>query len=96
MNDIEEIMQVISVGLIVATFLLNTGRARKTIEFCKEDLVLLNTIGPSMEMQICQTFYRAIRGIVFKGYRRISDNTNAITCGRKLLAICRECGELRS
>ena len=37
MNNIEEIMQAISVGLIVATFLLNTGRARNTIELCKED-----------------------------------------------------------
>ena len=93
MNNIEEVMQAISVGLIVATFLLNTGRARKTIELCKEDLVLLNVIGPSIEMQICHTFYGAIRGIMFKGYRRISDNTNAITCGRKLLANCRECGD---
>ena len=95
MNNIEEIMEAIFIGLVVATFLLNTGRVLNAIELCKESLVLQNNvnIGPSIKKQICQKFYGAIRKIMFKGYRRISDNTNAITWGRKLLAICRECGD---
>ena len=93
MNNIEEIMPTIYIGLVVATFLLNTGRALKTIELCKENLVLLNNIESDIEEQIAQKIRRAIYEIMLTGYCRISDNTNAIRCGRKLLVIYRECGE---
>ena len=93
MNNIEEIIQAFFIVLLAARFLLNTCRALKAIELCKESLVLLNSIEPSIAKQISQTLYRAIYGIMFLGYRGISDNTNAITYGRKFLAICRECGE---
>ena len=42
MNDLEEIIQAIYIGMVVATFLHMTGRAQKAIELCKESLVLLN------------------------------------------------------
>ena len=94
MNNIEEIIQAFFIGLLAASFLLNTGRALKAIELCKESLVLLNSMmEPSIGKQIGQTFYRAIYVIMFLGYRGISDNTNAITYGRKLLVICRERGD---
>lgn len=38
MNNLDEVVQVISVGLVVAGFLLNTNRLLKTIELCKESL----------------------------------------------------------
>ena len=41
MNNIDDILQAILVGLAVATFLANTGRAFKAIEFCKECLIFL-------------------------------------------------------
>ena len=93
MNDIdlEEIMQALSIGLVVATFLLNTSRALKAIELCKESLVLLNK--PSKEKQFIKRIYGAIYETMFNAYYQVSDNTNAITCGRKLLVICRECGD---
>ena len=94
MNNLEEIIQAVFIGLLAATFLLNTGRALKAIELCKENLVLLNNIEPIIARQIGQTIYSAICEIIFMGYRRISDHTNAITCGRKLLTICRECGDI--
>ena len=93
MNNIEEIIQAFFIVLLAARFLLNTCRALKAIELCKESLLLLNNIEPSVAKQIGQTLYRAIYHIMFLGYRKISENTNAITYGRKLLVICRECGD---
>ena len=93
MNNIEEIIQAFFIGLLAASFLHNTGRALKAIELCKESLVLLNSMERSIGKQISQTLYRKIYQIMFLGYHGISDNTNAITYGRKLLAICRECGD---
>ena len=92
MTNLEEIMQAISVGLVVATFLLNTGRALKTIELCKETLFLPNQ-ALNIEKQITKRIYEAIYGTMFHAYSRISDNTNAITYGKKLLTIYRECGD---
>ena len=42
MNYEEEIIQAIYIAFLVADFLLNTGRALKAIELCKESLVLLS------------------------------------------------------
>ena len=93
MNDIylEEIIQALFMGLVVATFLLNTSRALKAIELCKESLALLNK--RSLEKHFIKPIHRAIYGTMFSAYCRISDNTNAITCGRKLLTIYREFGD---
>ena len=93
MNNIEEIIQAFFIGLLAATFLLNTCRALKAIDLCKESLVLVNSIEPSIAKQIGETLYRKIYEIMFLGYSGISDNANTITYGRKLLAICRECGD---
>ena len=49
MNIIEDNLQVVQavlVGLIVAKFLANTGRALKSIELCKECLIFLNNEVP--------------------------------------------------
>jgi len=92
MNSLEEIIQAISIGLAVATFLLNTGRALKTIELCKESLFFLNQ-PPNIEEQITKRIYEAIYRTMFHAYYRVSDNTNAITYGKKLLTIYRECGD---
>ena len=86
-------MPTIHIGLVVATFLLNTDRALKTVELCKENLLLLKNIVPGIEEQIGEKIYRAIYERMFMGYCRISDKTDAISCGRKLLVIYRECGE---
>ena len=80
MNNIEEIIQAFFIGLLASSFLLNTGRALKAIELCKESLVLLNSMmEPSIGEQIGQTFYRAIYEIMLLGHHGISDNTNTIT-----------------
>ena len=93
MNNLEDFMQVIYFGLVVSTFLLNTGRALKAIELCKESLILLSNKALRVEEQIVKIIYGAIYQTMFNAYHRISDNTNAITYGRKVLTIYRECGD---
>ncbi|XP_078355956.1 uncharacterized protein LOC144640748 [Oculina patagonica] len=93
MNSQEEIVQTIAIGLVVATFLLNTGRALKAIALCKESLVLLNNKALSIEKQFGKLFYERIYFTMFEAYCRIRDSTNAITYGRKLLDMFRERGE---
>ena len=94
MNSIEEIIEAIGIALVVATFLLNTGRALKAIELCKEILIMLNNIAPSIKQQFGKLVYKINGGIyktLFKAYRLVHDNTSAITYGKKLLAIYCEC-----
>ncbi|KAL9986906.1 hypothetical protein ACROYT_G001120 [Oculina patagonica] len=89
----EEIIEAIGISLVVATFLLNTDRALKAIELCKESMALLNNKALSRKQQfgkqICGRIYRTM----FDAYCRIHDNSNAITYGRKLLVIYSQCGE---
>ena len=87
MNDIEEIIQVIYIGLVVATFLYMTGRSRKAIELCSESLVLLNNEALEKEQQFGKFLCEAIYKVMFAAYLLIRDYTNAATCGKKLLAI---------
>ena len=93
MNDLQEIIQAIYIGIVVATFLYMTGRARKAIELCKESLVLLNNKTLEKEEQFGKLLYEAIYKVIFVAYFLIRDYTNAIAYGRKLLDIKRERGE---
>ena len=93
MNDIEEIIQAIYIGVVIATFLYMTGRARKAIELCKESLVLLNNKALEKEKQFAKFLHEAIYKVLFEAYLRIRDYTNAIAYGRKLLAFKCKCRE---
>ncbi len=89
-----EIVEVTFLGLVnVAIFLLNTGRAQKAIDLCKENLVLVNNTAAIIDEQLAKYFCAEIYKTLFNAYRGICDNTNAITYGSKLLVIYRECGE---
>lgn len=79
MNNLQDIAGIISIGLCVALFLLKTNRALKTIELCKEMLVLLNNKALSIEEQIEEESYEAIYLAMFMAYHQINDITNAIT-----------------
>lgn len=93
MNSVKEIMKAICIALAVANFLLKTGRALKAVELCKESLVLLKTKALSLEKQLGQLIYQQFYATMLNAYSRIRDNTDAITYGRKLLAIHRERGD---
>ncbi|XP_078358260.1 uncharacterized protein LOC144643021 [Oculina patagonica] len=92
MNSKEEIIQAIAIGLVVATFLLNTGHASKAIDLCKECLVLINIRAVTKEKQFGNLIYGGIYRTMFIAYRRIRDNKNSMTYGMKLLAFYRQCG----
>ena len=93
MNYVEEILQAIFIGLAVAKFLYNIGLDLKAIELCKESLVLLNHKALKIEKQLSQIIYEQIYYTMFNAYRRVSDYTNALACGRKLLAFYQECSD---
>ncbi|XP_078367408.1 uncharacterized protein LOC144651303 isoform X1 [Oculina patagonica] len=87
MNDKEDVEQAICISLVVAYFLLNTGRALKAIEICKECLIFLHTKALKKENQYGKIFYGGIYNTMFSVYSVIPDYTNAIKYGRKLLVI---------
>ena len=94
MNYVEEIIPAIRIAYVVSDFFLNTGRALKAIEICKESLVLLNYKVLSIQKPLRQILYGIIYYTMFVAYRRVRDRTNAVAYGRKLLNILRECGEI--
>ena len=77
MNNLEDILQVICVGLIVATFLLNTGRGLKAIEVSKECLIFLNKKPPKKENKFFNLVNIAIYKTLCKAYCFVTDYTNA-------------------
>ncbi|XP_020618385.1 G-protein-signaling modulator 1-like, partial [Orbicella faveolata] len=93
MNNIYDILHAVVIGLVVATFLLNTGRAQKGIKVCKECLIFLNNKGLKAEGEIFHSLHIGIYGTIFRAYCLIPDHTKALIYGRKLLHIYRECGK---
>ena len=93
MNNLEDILQVIYVGLIVATFLVNTDRGLKAIEVSKECLIFVNKKLPKKEYKVFNLVNIAIYSTLCKVYCLVTDYTNATKYAWKLLDIHRECGE---
>ena len=96
MNNIEDIIETINIALVVAIFLLNTGHTLKAFELCMESLVLLNNHDkvPSKKQQHVKLIYRRIYETMLAAFSPIHDSKHAVTYGRKLLGIYRECGEM--
>ena len=92
MNNIDDIFQAIFIGLVVATFLLNTGRALKAIEVRRECMIFLNPKVLKMEGENFNLLHINIYKTIFRAYCLIPDHTKALIYGRKLLDIYRECG----
>ena len=84
MNKLEEVIQVISIGLIVAAFLLNTNRYLKAIELCKECLIILKNRAGIKDEKISKSFYMRIYVMMWKALNCIGDNTNAMKYAEKL------------
>lgn len=93
MGSLEKVLQALDIGIFTANFLLNTSRVIKSIELSEECLILLNNIGLNKEQEIVRVAYIAVHSQMFDGYALISNHTNAMECGRKLLALLHECGE---
>ena len=78
MYNVDEIIQAISIGLVVAGFFLNTNRFLKSIELCKECLIMLKEIAGIKDDKLTKSLYVKIYFTMWKACSRISDNTNAI------------------
>ena len=94
MNSVEEVIQAISIGLIVASFLLNTNRFLKAIELCKECLFILKDRVCIKDQKLSKSLYMRIYLIMWKALNHIKDKTNALKYAEKLLQIYRESGEI--
>ena len=93
MNNVDEVIQVILIGLTVASFLLNTNRFLKAIELCKECLFILKDGAGIKKEKLSKLFYKGIYVIMWKACSLISDNTNTIKYAESILQICHENGE---
>ncbi|XP_020609489.1 tetratricopeptide repeat protein 28-like isoform X1 [Orbicella faveolata] len=92
MNSTDEVIQVISIGLIVASFLLYTGRVPKAIKLCKECFYLLTNTGAKDE-NLTRFFYKVIYSKLLQAHSLIKDYTNVIKYATNLVRIHHECGE---
>ena len=84
MDNVSEILQIIYIGAVVATFLFNTGRITKAIDIFNECLVLLNgkalrTIKELTTPRVIYVYHKLL-----DGYTLMCDHTRAIECGKKL------------
>ena len=91
--NLDEVIQVISIGLVVAGFLLNTRQFLKAIELCKECLFILKDRVCINDEKLTKSFYEKIYFIMWQTCSRISDNKNAIKYAEELLRIYHESGE---
>ena len=93
MNNADEVLQVISIGLVAAFFLLNTNRYLKGLELCKECLFILKDRAGLKDEKLSKSFYKRIYFTMWKACSIISDNTSAMKYAEKLLQIYHESGE---
>jgi len=93
MNHADEIRVVISIGLLVASFLLNTSRYLTAIELCKECLFILKDRAAIIDEKRTKSFYKLIYFTMWEACSLISDNANAIKYTENILLIYRENGE---
>ena len=93
MNNTPEILKAILIALVVATFLLNSGRELKAAEVCKEFLIVLDSGVLKTEGSFFPLIKICIYHIIFRAYCLIPDYTEAEIYGKEFLYICHGCGE---
>ena len=91
MNNMGEVIQAISIGIIVANFLLNTCRVLKAIELYKECLIILDNKTPVKD-EVINILYQTIYFQTLEACCLINDCTSAIKYGRKLLVVYHKSG----
>ena len=96
MNDMDAVIKAISIGLIVAYFLLNTNRALKSIEICKKCLTISKEKAGIIDEKVAKSLYKRVSLIMSHAYRAIKDNTNAIKHTENVLQIYRESKNLQN
>ena len=94
MYNVDEVIQVISIGLIVAGFLFNTNRFLKCIELCKECLFILKEKAVINDKKLTKSFYVRIYFTMWKACSLVSDNSNAINYGGNVVKLSSELAEM--
>ena len=89
MNNIRELLQAISIGVLVVLFLLKTRRVLKAIELCRECWLLLKGEPGMQGNKVGKQIYL----IMVNVSSLISDNGNTIKYVERLLKTCRESGK---
>ena len=95
MCTIEDVIDVVCVGSIMATFLLNSYHGKNALELSKECLILLDNIAGKLvpDKEFIEVLYKKVYRTLFLASCIIQDHTKAAQYGRKLLVIHNECGE---
>ena len=86
-----EILQTIRIGVVVATFLFNTGRIIKAVDIFNECLVLLNGKALETIKKLTPTVIYVYNKLL-DGYTLMYDHNRAIECGKKLHVILHNSG----
>ena len=84
-EDIEVMPFVICIGFLVAHFLGNTLRVPRSIEVCKECLILLKNKALQKGQVDVNLVYFSLYKTMLDGYLYISDDTSATECCEKFL-----------
>ena len=93
MKNRDEVIQAISIGLIVANFLLNTNRVLNCIEICKECLITFKQKAGIKDDKLAKSLSKVMYLIMSNAYRAINDDTNAIKYAENVLQIYRKSRE---
>ena len=94
MDNIPEILQNIQIGAVVATFLFNTGRIIKAVEFFKECLVLLNGNALQTVKELTTPLVIYVYHKLLDSYTPIYDQSSAIECEKKRHLTLHSSGQL--
>ena len=94
MYNIDEEIQAISIGIIIAGFCLNTNRFRKSIELCKECLFILNKKAGVKDEKLTKLFYVKIYFTMWKACSLTNDNTNAIKYAKSAAKLSSKLSEM--
>ena len=89
MNNTDEIIWIVWIGTLVASFLLNTSRVLQATELYQECLILLNNTAQEQAVEVAHGW---INTMLFQVYRLLNHHTSAINCGRKVLDFLRSFG----
>ena len=94
MYNVDEVIQAISIALIVPGFFLNFKRFLKSIELCKECLFILKQQAGIKDDKFTNTFYVTIYFTMWKACSLISDNTNAVKYAKTVAKLTSKLSEM--
>ena len=95
MDNVEELMATFSmvIGLVVATFFLNTGRGLQAVTLGEECLIFLKS--NELKKKTCFQITMGINMLMFKAACMASNHTSAERYAKELLDMCHASGDTR-